>query len=80
MLDDESPTSANLGNLGNDHGFISEDTNSIGMRPFGEAQSKTMRAYTQNGQFHTIVESRVRLTSILVISICGLNKILAEHW
>ena len=32
------------------------------MRPFGKAQSKTMRAYAQNGQYHTIVESRVRLT------------------
>ena len=53
MLDDESPTSANLGN---DHGFIGENTNSIGMKPFGEAQSKTMRAYAQSGQYHTIVE------------------------
>ena len=34
----------------------------IGTRPFGEAQSKYMRAYTQSGQYHTIVESRVRLT------------------
>ena len=32
------------------------------MRPFGEAQSKAMRAYAQSGQYHTIVESRVRLT------------------
>ena len=31
------------------------------MRPFGEAQSKAMRAYVQSGQYHTIVESRVRL-------------------
>ena len=37
-------------------------TNSIGMRPFGETQSKAMRAYAQSGQYHTIVESRVRLT------------------
>ena len=32
------------------------------MRPFGEAQSKAMRAYAQSGQYHTIVESRVRLS------------------
>ena len=32
------------------------------MRPIGEAQSKAMRAYTQSGQYHIIVESRVRLT------------------
>ena len=60
VLDDGSPTSANLGN---DHGFISvRNTNSIGMRPFGESQSKAMKAYAQSGQYHTIVESRVRLT------------------
>ena len=38
------------------------NTNSIGMRPFGEAQSKGMRAYAQSGKYHTIVESRVHLT------------------
>jgi len=32
------------------------------MKPFGEAQSKAMRTYAQSGQYHTIVESRVRLT------------------
>ena len=32
------------------------------MRPFGEAQSQAMRAYAQSGQYHIIVESRVRLT------------------
>ena len=42
MLDDGSPASANLEN---DHGFISEEYNSIGMRPFGEAQCKAIRAY-----------------------------------
>ena len=30
----------------------------IGMRPFGEAQSKVMRAHAQSIQYHTIVESR----------------------
>ena len=29
---------------------------------FWEAQSKAMRAYAQSGQYHTIVESLVRLT------------------
>ena len=38
------------------------NTISIGMRPFGKAQSKATRAYAQSGQYHTIVESRVRLT------------------
>ena len=33
-------------------------TISIGMRPFGEAQSKVMRTYAQSGQYHIIVESR----------------------
>ena len=32
------------------------------MRPFGEAQIKATRAYTQNRQYHIIVESRVHLT------------------
>ena len=36
------------------------------MRSFGEAQSKAMRAYAQSGQYHTIVESRVRRTIICV--------------
>ena len=48
-----SPT---LANLGNDHGFISKEYISIGMRPFGETKSKTMRAYAQSGQYHIIVE------------------------
>ena len=47
----ESPT---LANLGNDRGFISKEYASIGMRPFGEAQSKATRA--QSGQYHTILE------------------------
>ena len=34
-----------LANLGNDHGFISKEYISIGMRPFGEAQSKATRTY-----------------------------------
>ena len=38
------------------------NTNFIGSRRFGEAQSKTMRAYAQSGQYHTILESRLRLT------------------
>ena len=32
------------------------------MRPFGEAQSKAMRAYAQSEQYHIIVKSRVPLT------------------
>ena len=31
---------------------------SIGVMPFGEVQSKAMRTYAKNGQYHTIVESR----------------------
>ena len=51
LLDNESHTSANLGN-------DRRNILSISMRHFGEAQSKVMRVYTQNGQCHTIVESR----------------------
>ena len=47
-----------LTNLGNDHGFISKEYISNGMRPFGEAQSKAVRAYAQSGQYHTIVKVR----------------------
>ena len=36
------------------------------MRPFGEAQRKAVRAYAQSRQYHTIVESRVRLTETSV--------------
>ena len=39
-----------------DHEFISKEYIFIGMRSFGEAQSKAMRAYAQSGQYHTIVE------------------------
>ena len=35
------------------------------MRRFGEAQTKVMRAYAQSGQYHTIVESRVRLIRLI---------------
>ena len=59
VLDDESPTSANLGN---DHGFINKEYSLHWHEAFWEAQSKPMRAYAQSGQYHTIVESRVRLT------------------
>ena len=52
MMMKESPTSANLG----------RNTLFIGTRHFGETQSKSMRAYVQSGQYHTIVESCVRLT------------------
>ena len=37
------------------------NTLSIGLSHFWETQSKTMRVYAQNEQYHTIVESRVRL-------------------
>ena len=45
-----------VANLGNDHGFISKEDISIGMRPFGEVQSKAMRAYAQSVQYHTMIE------------------------
>ena len=50
--------SSTLANLENDHGFISKEYISIDMRPFGETKNKTMRAYAQSGQYHTIVEGR----------------------
>ena len=46
----ESPT---LTNLGNDHEFISKKCISIVMIHFEKAQSQS-----ENGQYHTIVESR----------------------
>ena len=45
-------------NLRNDHGFISKENISLGMRPFGDTKSKATRAYAQSGQYHTIVEVR----------------------
>ena len=59
MLDDESSTSANLGN---DHGFIIKEYSLHCLRPFVGGQSKAMRIYVQSGQYHTIMESYVRLT------------------
>ena len=59
MLDYESPTSTNLGNA---HAFITKEYSLHWDEAFWEAQSKVMRAYAQSGQYHTIVESRVRLT------------------
>ena len=42
-------------NLWNDYEFFSKEYISIAMRPFGKAQSNAMRAYSQSGQYHTIV-------------------------
>ena len=43
-------------------GLQAKNTLPIEMRPFGEIQSKAMKAYAQSGQYHTIVESRFPLT------------------
>ena len=59
LLDDESPTSANLGNH---HGFITKEYSVHWYEVFWEVQSKAMSAYAQSGQYHTIVESCVCLT------------------
>ena len=59
MLDDESPTSTNLGN---DREFIIKEYSLHWGQTFWEAQSKATRAYAQSGQYHIIVKSRVRLT------------------
>ena len=59
LLDDESPTSTNLGN---DHGFIIEEYSLHWCETFWGSQSKAMIVYAQSGQYRTIVESRVRLT------------------
>ena len=48
-------------------GLQVKNSNSIGVRPFGEAQSKATRAYAQSGQYHTIAESRVRLTKPILV-------------
>ena len=60
------------------------------MKPFGEAQSKTVRTYAQSGQYHTIVESRVHLTwyqnpvpsptSANLENDHGNQRILSLHW
>ena len=50
---ERSPTSANEGV---DHGFINKKYISIGTRPLEETKSKAMRAYSQSGQYHIIVE------------------------
>ena len=52
-----SGVSPTLANLGNDHEFISEEYYLHWYEAFWEAQSKVMRGYAQNGQYHTIVES-----------------------
>ena len=64
LLDDESPISANLRN---NHGFINKEYSLHWVRRFGEAQTKAIRAYAQSGQYHIIVESRVRLTVPIII-------------
>ena len=51
----ESPTYANLGN---DQEFTSKEYISLGTRPFGKTQNKATRAYTQSGQYRTIMMSR----------------------
>ena len=43
---------------GKDCGFISKEYNSVGMRSFGETQSKAMRAYGQSRVDNFIVEIR----------------------
>ena len=55
---DLSCLSVRSANLGNDHEFISNEYISTGMRPLEEIKSKVMRAYTQSGQYRTIVEIR----------------------
>ena len=44
MFEGKIVEDCSLANLGNDHGFISKEYISIGMKTFGEAQSKAMRA------------------------------------
>ena len=58
--------------------LLSRNTISIGLRPFGEVQSKTMRAYAQSGQYHTIVESRVHsnIVSESCLKLRYINRIL----
>jgi len=58
-----SPT---LTNLGNDHGFISKEYISISTRPFGKTKNKTMKAYAQSRQYHTIMEGRDSNIMVLV--------------
>ena len=80
VLDDESLISANLGN---DHDFIKKKKKKNSphwSEAFWEVKSKTMRVYTQSEQYHTIMESRVRLTLRTLIKYRFLNKVLLEGW
>ena len=49
------------------------------MRPFKEVQSKATRVYAQSGRYHTMVESRVRLTklNLNLVSFCRIYWIVS---
>ena len=57
-----SPRLANLGNDPNE--FISEEHISIQMRSFRKSKNKVTRAYTQSGQYHTIVKTRDQMENL----------------
>ena len=59
LLDDESPTSTDLGN---DHGFITREY-SLHWYEAGSPKQSHESFYAQSGQYHTIVESRVHSNS-----------------
>ena len=59
LLDDENFTSPNLRN---DYWFIITEYYLHWYDAFWVAQNKVMRAYAQSRQYHTIVESCIRLT------------------
>ena len=75
LLDDESSTSANLGN---DHVFIIKEYSLHWYEAYSlhwyeafwripkQSHENVVRAYAQSGQYYTIVESRVRLTSFFI--------------
>ena len=50
------------------------NTNSIGTRPFEEAQSKVTRAYAQSGQYHTIVKSRCSSNILYLFGLVWIKK------
>ena len=68
ILDDESHTSANLDNV---HGFILKNILFIEVSRFGKTQNKAMKAYTECGHYHTIVESRVDVMKGVISKING---------
>ena len=64
VLDDESPTSANLGN---DHGFIIKEYSLYLAEAFWGSPKQSHESLCLTGRYHTIVESRVRHVAFVIL-------------